>query len=82
MLPGPHPRALFVPAGSVAVEAREGSPFVSHAEGLRKGRETGKRVFLCLGRYDCAWWGRNNEETFTDPGLYTLFLENYEWVSE
>jgi thioredoxin-related protein len=55
----------------------DGYDLLPYDLGMRKARETGKKVFLYFGRYGCGYCTRVNVETFSDPGLHDLYTNNY-----
>ena len=68
---------LLLACGSALATAPKGYPFVAFDEGLRQAKEQNKRVFLYFGRFGCAWCDQVNKQTFVDPELRALYIQNY-----
>lgn len=55
----------------------EGYRFLPFDQAMQSARDTGKRLFLYVGRQGCPTCEQTNRESFTDPAVHKAYSDHY-----
>lgn len=68
---------FFGAVGRTEASPPDGYAFVPFDEALRRAAQSGRRIFLYVGREGCPTCEQTNRESLADPALRTLLQSEY-----
>lgn len=69
--------AVMLVAGPGFADPPAGYPFLPYDEALKQAQQLHKPVFVYYGREGCGYCDKTNKESFSNPELKKLYIQNY-----